>query len=138
MLSMGCRLALESTGLGTGCAVLALGSGLAGRPPNRPVAKPVKGCEIHLLCLLALLCLFICFQKAPRRPPGFGKAVWGAQEGSMRAPDGSGEAPAELPGGCEMLIFIGFYNVFMISTHLASWLMLLALGGADFLPTCGV
>ena len=36
----------------------------------------------------------------------------GAQEGSMRAPDGPGEAPAGRPGGCKMLIFHWFYNVF--------------------------
>ena len=53
----------------------------------------------------------------------------------MRAPDGPGEAPAGLRGGRKMLFFMCFYDVFTFPMHLASWLTLLALDGADFLRT---
>ena len=128
MLSVACRLALESTGHGlldwaVLCWLWALGSGLAGRPPNRPVAKPVKGCEIHLLCLLCLLCLFICFQKAPRKPPGIWEGCLRAQEGSMRAPDGPGEAPGRRPGGRKIVVSCFFvvvcFHVFHVFCALA-------------------
>ena len=57
----------------------------------------------------------------------------------MRVPDGPGESPAGLPGGCKMMKFQCCCIVFVICfTHLASWLMHLALGGSDVLQTCDV
>ena len=50
----------------------------------------------------------------------------GAQEGSMRAPDGFGEAPAGRPGERKMLFFRWFYSVFMCPLHLAFSLVLFA------------
>ena len=48
----------------------------------------------------------------------------------MMVPDGPGEAPAGLPGGCKLLFFPLFYHsVSTLSMHLAFWLMLLALRG---------
>ena len=54
----------------------------------------------------------------------------------MGVPDGPGEAPEGLLGGCKMLIFTCFYNVFMFSMPLAFLLMFLVRGGAGVLPKC--
>ena len=56
----------------------------------------------------------------------------------MRVPDGPGEAPEELLGGCKMLIFTGFYSVFTLSMPLAFLLMFLVRGGAGVLPKCAL
>ena len=51
----------------------------------------------------------------------------------MGVPDGPGEAPEGLLGGCKMFLFfffVGFYNVLTFSMHLVLWLIRLALGGA--------
>ena len=42
----------------------------------------------------------------------------GAQDGSMNAPDGPGEAPAGRPGGRKMLIFMCVYSVCRFRMHL--------------------
>ena len=52
------------------------------------------------------------------------------QEGSRRVPDGPGEAPEGLLGGCKMLIFMCFHIVFTFSMRLALWVVDLELGGA--------
>ena len=53
----------------------------------------------------------------------------------MRVPDGPGEAPEGLLGGCKMLICRWFfYGVFTFCTPLAFLLMFLARGGAGGLP----
>ena len=54
----------------------------------------------------------------------------------MRVPDGPGEAPEGLLGGCKIVIFNGFYVVSTFSMHLAFLLMFFACGGAGFLPKC--
>ena len=56
----------------------------------------------------------------------------------MRVPDGPGEAPEGLLGGCKMLIFNVFYVVFTFSMHLAFLLMFSARGGAGVLPKCAL
>ena len=48
----------------------------------------------------------------------------------MRVPDGPGEAPEGLLGGCKMCISLGFYMVFTIPMQLAFWLTVLSRGGA--------
>ena len=97
--------------------------------------------ERRWACLIASFCTHFSRIAPPGRPfgghgraPGgpkggphdFGRPL-GAQEGSMTAPDGLGEAPAGRPGRCKMLFFsIVFYNVFTFPMHLALWLMLFA------------
>ena len=65
----------------------------------------------------------------------FGRLV-GGQRGSMRAPDGSGEAPAGGPGGSKIVFFFFncFYCVFTFSMSLALMFMFWVRVGAGVLP----
>ena len=62
----------------------------------------------------------------------------GRQEVSMRVPDGSGEAPEGLLGGCKMLIFCCFYCFFLrfpclLRSCLCSWRVVALVSGQKVL-----